>query len=166
MSPDKVRYGQLWSLKDSKRNDTRFLRINRVGNSRAEALTWRESEAGSRTTCILKQTIAAKWTLREDVVEIVGRTGGVLVTHAPDACAGENCCVHNPSEHQLSAAPLLWRSDRKLMERVCDHGCGHPDPDDLAHKKRSMTPEQYENGAWGVHGCCGCCRPEGRGGAA
>lgn len=157
MSPDKVRYGQLWSFRDNKRNDTRFLRISQVGNSRAAAVTWWESESGSRTTLILKQTIAAKWTLREDVVEIVGRTGGVLVTHAPDACAGENCCVHNPSAHPLSTAPLNWRGDRGRMERICEHGVGHPDPDDLAYKRSVMSHAKYSSGAWGIHGCDRCC---------
>jgi hypothetical protein len=38
------------------------------------------------------------------------------------------------------------------MERICSHGVGHPDPDDIAFK--------FENGlddAMGVHGCDGCC---------
>lgn len=99
-----------------------------------------------------------------DVIALHG--GLVLEIHPESACAGQNCCVHNPSTHPLSDAPLHWRGDRGLMERICSHGCGHPDPDDLAFKKRSMTPGQYENGAWGIHGCCGCCRPEGLDGAA
>ena len=35
------------------------------------------------------------------------------------------------------------------MERLCKHGVGHPDPDDMAVKKRPLG---------GLHGCpCGCC---------
>lgn len=34
------------------------------------------------------------------------------------------------------------------MERICKHGIGHPDPDDL--KVQSSWAE-------GVHGCDGCC---------
>lgn len=41
--------------------------------------------------------------------------------------------------------PQHWRGDRHLMERICPHGVGHPDPDDI-------NPD-------GVHGCDGCCRP-------
>lgn len=79
----------------------------------------------------------------------------VLRTHGPDQCSGEFCCIHNPSDHPLKAAPLNWRGDRGLMERLCEHGIGHPDPDDLAHKRRTMP--DYSERAWGTHGCDGCC---------
>lgn len=74
--------------------------------------------------------------------------------HDKSACAGSACCVHHPSDHPLRDAPLHWREDRGLMERVCEHGVGHPDYDDLAHHMR-----QYgEEAEWrGVHGCDGCC---------
>jgi hypothetical protein len=84
----------------------------------------------------------------------VGQT--VLKTHGPDVCRGEFCCIHNPSRHKLSAAPLNWRADRALMERVCSHGFGHPDPDDLAHKKRILG-DRYSGYAFESHGCDGCC---------
>jgi hypothetical protein len=80
----------------------------------------------------------------------------VLETHGPSKCSGEACCIHNPSEHQLREAPLNWRADRYLMERICEHGVGHPDPDDLAHKQRVLG-ESYGKYAFGVHGCDGCC---------
>ena len=35
--------------------------------------------------------------------------------------------------------------DRRIMERICPHGVGHPDPDDVLNQDR-------------VHGCDGCCR--------
>jgi hypothetical protein len=41
--------------------------------------------------------------------------------------------------------PQNWRGDRYLIERICPHGVGHPDPDDL-------NPDT-------VHGCDGCCTP-------
>lgn len=63
--PESVRYSQLWSFVDKNRG-TRYLRITRVGNSRAEGYTWWEGENGGRVTRILKQTIASRWTLRED----------------------------------------------------------------------------------------------------
>jgi hypothetical protein len=39
--------------------------------------------------------------------------------------------------------PQHWRGDRGIIERVCDHGIGHPDPDDRNRDK--------------IHGCDGCC---------
>lgn len=77
-----------------------------------------------------------------------------LTTHGPEVCVGQKCCVHDPSDHPLKDAVLHWRADRGLMERICDHGIGHPDPDDLDHKKREHT--DYDS-AVGVHGCDGCC---------
>ena len=72
--------------------------------------------------------------------------------HDAAACAGRPCVMHNPSEHCMSDFPLWWRGDRKLMERTCPHGVGHPDPD------QPFPPGSHE---W-RHGCDGCCR----GGAA
>jgi hypothetical protein len=83
--------------------------------------------------------------------------GYVMQTHRRALCAGDICCVHNPSDHPLRDAPRNWRGDRGLMERVCPHGIGHPDPDDLAYKRRTMDPKAYRNHAYGVHGCDGCC---------
>lgn len=72
--------------------------------------------------------------------------------HKENACRGRHCSVHNPSDHPLNKAPLHWRADRALMERICEHGIGHPDPDGLA----------YSNKGWAeaVHGCDGCCSIE------
>lgn len=75
--------------------------------------------------------------------------------HDPTVCAGTPCPIHQPSEHPLSEAPLHWRADRDLMERVCSHGLGHPDPDCLAHLARLNDPGWAD--AMGVHGCDGCC---------
>lgn len=83
--------------------------------------------------------------------------GKVMRTHSRSRCAGDICSVHNPSDHPLKDAPRNWRSDRGLMERMCAHGIGHPDPDDLAYKRRTMDPQDYANHAYGVHGCDSCC---------
>ena len=77
-----------------------------------------------------------------------------LRTHAPDQCSGEHCCIHNPSNHPLRDAPMHWRSDKHVMERICEHGIGHADPDDVAHRKRIGVKHA------GVHGCDGCCWKE------
>lgn len=82
---------------------------------------------------------------------------GIMRTHPASKCAGEFCCIHNPSPHGMRDWPMMWRADRYLMERICPHGVGHPDPDDLAHKHRIMDQVEYDKFAFGVHGCDGCC---------
>lgn len=73
--------------------------------------------------------------------------GEVLINvHSDEKCAGGPCVIHNPSDHGMRDFPLHWRSDRGIMERLCPHGIGHPDPD-----------QQLRVGE-GVHGCDGCCR--------
>lgn len=80
--------------------------------------------------------------------------GGLPVSrlHPSSACAGSFCCLHNPSDHHMVDWMLNLRASG-LMERLCRHGIGHPDPDSLAWLKRNGL-EGYE-----VHGCCGCCQP-------
>lgn len=55
----------------------------------------------------------------------------------------DSCTIHKPSYHHMRHMKQLWRNDRKFMERICEHGVGHPDPDEV-------MPE-------GIHGCDGCC---------
>lgn len=78
----------------------------------------------------------------------------VVRVHGVDACSGQFCCIHHPSDHALNSAPLTWRSDIKIMERTCEHGTGHPDPDDFAHRLK------MDQNATAVHGCDGCCGGE------
>lgn len=79
--------------------------------------------------------------------------GTLLITHDESKCAGQSCCVHNPSDHHMRKWPLSWREDKGVMERICPHGVGHPDPDDAEHHTR--TGEGFLN----IHGCDGCCKP-------
>lgn len=72
--------------------------------------------------------------------------------HRATRCAGRPCVIHHPSEHHMRAWPLNWRDDTGVMERVCPHRIGHPDPDALAHLASVGA------GWAGVHGCDGCCR--------
>lgn len=82
----------------------------------------------------------------------------VLRTHPASVCADDPaCCIHKPSGHPLNKAALNWRADRGLMERICAHGVAHPDPDDLAHKRRVLGQERYDMGSWAIHNCDGCC---------
>lgn len=83
-------------------------------------------------------------------------SNGVLTdVHPPSECAGQpwGCWVHDPRPHPLDHAPVRWREDKGTAERMCDHGIGHPDPQDAAYwwhtRRRDVT----------VHGCDGCCQP-------
>lgn len=71
--------------------------------------------------------------------------GEVLLTHPSSACKGQYCTIHNHSNHHMREWHQHWRSDRHLIERVCPHGVGHPDPDEI---NKDTT-----------HGCDGCCVP-------
>lgn len=57
--------------------------------------------------------------------------------------------IHNPTKHHMREWDVVLR-ETGLMERLCPHGIGHPDPDSAAH----FGPE------WGIHGCDGCCSEE------
>ncbi|HYH54817.1 MAG TPA: hypothetical protein VD761_11875 [Solirubrobacterales bacterium] len=65
------------------------------------------------------------------------------------------CPIHAPSDHHMKDWRLHWRSDRYLMERICEHGIGHPDPDHMARIER-LKGEEFADGH-GLHGCDGCC---------
>ena len=81
----------------------------------------------------------------------------ILKTHPRSKCEGRDipCCIHSPSDHHMRSWEMNWRSDTGVMERICEHGVGHPDPDHMAYVL-SLDP----GNAWqGSHGCCGCCIP-------
>lgn len=86
-----------------------------------------------------------------------GRQGMMAVHH--ETLCYPPCPVHAPSDHRLNEAPLIWRADRRMFERMCSHGTGHPDPDDLAFKEKTMSEQMYKSRAFGIHGCCAerCC---------
>lgn len=79
--------------------------------------------------------------------------------HPEDVCQGEYCCIHNPSDHQMVDWPLILRGDRiPLMERICPHGIGHPDPDCLDYLRRVDPPKDDQDfWHWEIHGCDWCC---------
>ena len=78
-------------------------------------------------------------------------TGQSLMSHRAGACWGSHCVIHDPSDHHMRYWPTHWRPDRKIMERLCPHGIGHPDPDSLAYVNRRGEVDR------GDHGCDGCC---------
>lgn len=90
-----------------------------------------------------------------DRMEIfIDGNGRKVDVHASGQCAGQNCSIHNPSNHVLKDAPLTWRSDRRMMERICSHGVGHPDPDDVSYNVMVLDKDEE---SYSMHGCDGCC---------
>jgi hypothetical protein len=72
--------------------------------------------------------------------------------HGAAQCESLGCAIHNhPSNHRLSEADLNWRDDRGILERICEHGVGHPDRDAALYLE--SIGAGYEN----IHGCDGCC---------
>lgn len=85
----------------------------------------------------------------------VGEGLVIAGVHDGARCVGDYCVIHNPSPHPLSGWPLWWRQDRKMFERICSHGVGHPDPDQWHYWQATLPP--LEAAAELVHTCCGCC---------
>lgn len=77
----------------------------------------------------------------------------VLTAHDNSACKGRYCSVHNPSPEAEAVGERWWRKDRGMMERICPHGVGHPDRDEIAFRERAGLETEY----FGMHGCDGCC---------
>lgn len=72
--------------------------------------------------------------------------GTTLIVHDKTKCSGPYCTIHNNSNHVMKDFVQRWRTDKGFMERVCTHGIGHPDPDEIYNNRN------------GIHGCDGCCR--------
>ena len=71
--------------------------------------------------------------------------------HDDSLCAGRTCVIHNPTEHHMVEWTLHWREDRGIFERICEHGVGHPDPDQ--HEYWREADKLYE----AIHGGDMCC---------
>ena len=72
--------------------------------------------------------------------------GQRIYVHERGQCKDGPCPIHNVSQHHMAKWPTLWRDDRQIMERICLHNIGHPDPDCLN--------VSFDGG---IHGCDGCC---------
>lgn len=80
--------------------------------------------------------------------------GNLRNVHDPKQCEARGCAIHNhPSNHRLRDAPLNWREDRNILERICRHGIGHPDHD------AALYLESIGQGSENSHGCDFCCGP-------
>lgn len=75
--------------------------------------------------------------------------------HKYHDCATDWCVIHRPSDHHMRHMPLLWRLDRMFFERICEHGVGHPDPDQITYWYAVLDESEAE--AQSIHGCDGCC---------
>lgn len=73
---------------------------------------------------------------------------GLLRHHPKVVCSGR-CPLHFPTNHPMSSWPLHWNDQRGIMERTCEHGINHADPDDL--KVWRLTS------LYAAHMCDGCC---------
>lgn len=83
---------------------------------------------------------------RADVEEITeGEFAGSYLTatgeiignvHSEELCQGRPCVMHHPSDHSMREFKTHWRDDRGIMERICPHGIGHPDPDTISFIER------------------------------
>lgn len=85
----------------------------------------------------------------------------VEVHERNDECLAFGCCIHNPSEHPLRGAPLVYQLPSPFdfrpprMERICKHEVSHPDYDGVEYLRRSGNAELAY--VITVHPCCGCC---------
>ena len=80
--------------------------------------------------------------------------------HKKTLCKGQVCIFHNPTKHKMRDWPMNLRTDAwasPLIERICPHGVGHPDPDSVVFMDRNIPEKDRKNG-YSVHGCDGCCR--------
>jgi hypothetical protein len=77
------------------------------------------------------------------------QNGVLRNVHPIDTCIGEHCTIHRPSDHAMVTWPQQWNPTFGVMERVCEHGAGHLDPDDLTVTLGTPPP----------HECDGCCTP-------
>jgi len=95
------------------------------------------------------------------VEEFTTGTNQRILIHDRSECEGVHCVYHNPSNHHMRDWRINQRLDSfswPLVERLCSHGRGHPDPDSVAFLEK--TGPEGARGSWGVHGCDGCCARE------
>lgn len=79
----------------------------------------------------------------------------ILETHARGECTLNDWCVIHRPNPAWDFGRLYWRDDRRIMERVCRHGVGHPAIEQVQYWFASMTALDAE--VMGTHGCDGCC---------
>jgi hypothetical protein len=77
-------------------------------------------------------------------------SGQVLeYVHSKLDCMGPSCTLHKMSSHHLRSWPQRWNPQVIAMERVCEHGVGHTDPDEI-NQDIVVSIDHSEK-------CDGCC---------
>jgi hypothetical protein len=104
---------------------------------------WDSVFEGARRRVRAKQEVKKALQIQGETVHVGGTT--LYNVHRRGRCLGPSCWIHRPTQHHMRDWPRHWRGDRHLLERICQHGVGHPDPD--------------QPFADSTHGCCGCCYP-------
>jgi hypothetical protein len=142
--------------------------LTSVFDTEAEAQEWLDSVNPAEAVEVEDSWIEEQFPVPQSSEPVLGMAVGpvnLFNVHAAELCAGRSCVIHNPSDHHMRDWPMNWRADRHMMERVCPHGVGHPDPDEAAYQKIKAAQtvvgygqEVRTDGDVGVHGCDGCCR--------
>lgn len=96
--------------------------------------------------------------------DLENNTEYYIMGHDPATCMFPNRCVlHNRSDHHMRGWTQIWRGDRAIMERICPHGIGHPDPDQwyfwvmMYGESSNGLSQAHRIQNEMVHGCDGCC---------
>lgn len=96
------------------------------------------------------------WLIQGSTAICLGHAGPTSMllaqVHSRSQCEPRNCWLHEPSEHHMRSWDISIRLDKHaLVERTCEHGVGHPDPDDMEYQRTK------DRDFLAVHGCDGCC---------
>lgn len=121
----------------------------------------------TEATILTPEELAATWKsayeqaddlgLSYDRVYVTGTGVVLLYLHErTEECIAYGCVIHNPTDPHTEF-PTHWRWDRKFMERICPHGVGHPDTNQINFIRRTRGEAAAQ--AESVHGCDGCCAP-------
>ena len=58
--------------------------------------------------------------------QVLLELGQVIQCHEVSDCLGRWCCIHKPMPGPWQSWPRYWRDSKKIMERICPCGIGHP----------------------------------------
>jgi hypothetical protein len=80
-------------------------------------------------------------------------TDGMYHHHVDDCDPTTGCPFHGHSDHHMVGWPMDLTS-YGLVQRICQHGVRHPDPDAVAFYSAKIG-----GAPWDIHTCDGCCNP-------
>lgn len=80
----------------------------------------------------------------EEVITLEHSDISLANAHSNKECYSEyRCTLHNRSNHHMREFPQFWNGRKQIVERICEHGYGHTDPDEIS--------------GFEIHNCDGCC---------